>query len=425
MLWGEDLTIESLQSIESYTRKEIEDKPSGFNSHTSTKLRIFRKAAERQRFVAFLFLCKGEYSMNSILNDYSTITELELNKRISYYEHTDFSTDTIELLVPDTVSYVRKIFNCLRWATQNREIIEDVCKQIVETRTSRKQLTQSIGYKVGSSILDGRAFAQQNIHQYCRYIAEINDCLCQIVNIVFDTGFRQWDRFDASQILSHTNVKKHSIICKLCRQFYSLIELHKRFDNFDKHNLILWGHEKLTPECLSNVEYYFNMDGQQYKMSEFINELHEHHIKVSIIELLDNIFALANPRNQPTRKYAHMLFDILVSQNGLPIYTERYVARGNLMQLKINTYSDSSALKVKSVSYYHDESPVSPKIYLARLDQEMIDGDILQINRATLDVNSFEVFQNGKLIGKYKCQNKEDKITEYFHFKEFVFVPVQ
>ena len=75
---GEDLTIESLQSIESYTRKEIEDKPSGFNSHTSTKLRIFRKAAERQRFVAFLFLCKGEYSMNSILNDYSTITELEL-----------------------------------------------------------------------------------------------------------------------------------------------------------------------------------------------------------------------------------------------------------------------------------------------------------------------------------------------------------
>lgn len=35
---GEDLTIESLQSIEGYTIKEIEDKPSGFNSHTSTKL---------------------------------------------------------------------------------------------------------------------------------------------------------------------------------------------------------------------------------------------------------------------------------------------------------------------------------------------------------------------------------------------------
>lgn len=28
--------------------------------------------------------------MNSILNDYSTITELELNKRISYYEHMRF-----------------------------------------------------------------------------------------------------------------------------------------------------------------------------------------------------------------------------------------------------------------------------------------------------------------------------------------------
>lgn len=421
---GEDLTIESLQSIEGYTIKEIEDKPSGFNSHTSTKLRIFRKAAEQQRFVAFPFLCKGEHSVNSILNDYSTITEIELNKRISYYEHTDFSTDTIELLVPDTVSYVRKIFNCLRWATQNREIIEDVCKQIVETRISRKQLVQSVGYKVGNSILDGRAFAQQNIHQYCRYIAEINDCLCQILNIVFCVGYRQWERFDADQILSHANIKKHSNICKLCKQFYSLIKLHKRFDNFDKHNLILWGHEKLTLECINNVEYYFNMDSQQYKMSEFINELHEHRIKVSIIELLDNIFSLATPSNQPARKYAHVLFDILVAKNGPPIYTERYMAQDNLIQLKIDTYSDNNCLKAKSVSYYHDESPISSKIYLARLDQEMIDGDILQINRATLDVNSFEVFQNVRLIGKYECQNKEDKITEYFHFKEFVFIPV-
>ena len=363
--------------------------------------------------------------MNTIFEDYNNISELELNKRISYYEHIDFSNETIELLVPDTVSYVRKIFNCLRWATQNREIIDDICKQIVETRMSRKQLVQTIGYKVGNSILDGRAFAQQNIHQYCRYIAEINDCLCQILNIVFGTGYRQWERFEATQILSHDNVKEHSIICKLCNQFYSLIKLHKRFDNFDKHNLILWGHEKLTPECINSVEYYFNMDGHQYKMSEFINELHERHIKISIIELLDNIFLLANSSNQPTRKYAHLLFDILASQNGLPIYTERYLAREHLIQLKINTYSDNNTLKVKSVSYHHDNSPITPIIHLARLDQEVIDDDTLQINNSTLDVNSFNVFQNGSLIGRYKCLDKGDKITEYFHFKEYHFIPEQ
>ena len=97
--------------------------------------------------------------MNAIFDDYNNISEIELNKRNSYYEQVDFSNETIELLVPDTVSYVRKIFNCLRWATQNREIIEDVCKQIVETRISRKQSVQSVGYKVGNTILDGRAFA--------------------------------------------------------------------------------------------------------------------------------------------------------------------------------------------------------------------------------------------------------------------------
>ena len=58
---GEDLTIESLQSIESYTRKEIEDKPSGFNSHTSTKLRIFRKVAGQQCFAAFYLTVIGVY----------------------------------------------------------------------------------------------------------------------------------------------------------------------------------------------------------------------------------------------------------------------------------------------------------------------------------------------------------------------------
>ncbi len=361
--------------------------------------------------------------MNAIFDDYNNISELELNKRISYYEQVDFSNETIELLVPDTVSYVRKIFNCLRWATQAREIIEDVCKQIVETRTSRKQLVQSVGYKVGNSILDGRAFAQQNIHQYCRYIAEINDCLCQILNIVFGVGYRQWDRFEATQILSHANIKKHSIICKLCKEFYSLIELHKRFDNFDKHNLILWGHEKLTPECINSVEYYFNMDGQQYKMSEFITELHEYHIKSSIIELLDNIFSLANPSNQPKRKYAHMLFDVLVSKNGHPIYTERFLAREHLIQLEINTYSENNCLKVKSVSYHYDGSLINRKIYLARLDQELIDNDILQISNRTLDVNTFDVIQNGNLIGRYECTDQGDKITEYFHFKEYNFIP--
>ena len=80
--------------------------------------------------------------MNSILKNYHKINEIELNKRVAYYEQIDFYSETINLLIPDVVPYVRKIFNCLRWAQQNREIIEDICNQIVDKRISSHTLFQ-------------------------------------------------------------------------------------------------------------------------------------------------------------------------------------------------------------------------------------------------------------------------------------------
>ena len=360
--------------------------------------------------------------MNSILKNYHKINEIELNKRVAYYEQIDFYSETINLLIPDVVPYVRKIFNCLRWAQQNREIIEDICNQIVDKRISSHTLVQSIGYKVGNHSLDGRAHAQQNVHQYCRYIAETNDCVCQILNIVFALGYRQWERFEASNILSHENIKKHPDIQRLLKKFYNSIKLHKRFDNFDKHNLILWGHEKLSPESITNVEYYFTIDNQQHKMSDFINKNQEHLIKVTLVELLDNIFSLAKPENQPLRKYAHVLFDALIAETGLPVYTEQFLARDHIIQLKLNTRSEDNCIKVSSVSYYQQSLIIPSKIYLARLDQEVLACGTLQINNHTLDVNSFDVFQNNKFIGRYECTNREDQIVEYFHFKEYNFV---
>lgn len=70
--------------------------------------------------------------MNEIYKNYSKIPEIELNKRISFYEGLNFSLETLKMLIPDVDGYVRKIFNCLRWAEQSRKIIEDICKKIVE-----------------------------------------------------------------------------------------------------------------------------------------------------------------------------------------------------------------------------------------------------------------------------------------------------
>lgn len=361
--------------------------------------------------------------MNTIFSNYSNIDELELNKRISFYEHSEFSTETIELLIPDVVSYVRKVFNCLRWATQSREIIDDICHQIIDARLARNQLTQTIGYSVGSLHLDGRAYAQRNIHQYCRYISETNDCLCQILNIVFGVGFRQWDRFEMDQIKSHCTLKKHPHILTLWNQYYDLIKTHKNFDNFDKHNLILWGYEKLTPQSIKNVEYYFDKDGQQIKMSDWVNAGLERKIKIALVELLDNIFALASPQYNPNRKFTHILFDVLLPNGQLPIYSSRFLAKDYIIPLKITTSAKGDCTVINSISYAHDNSTIPSALFLARLDQEIIENDIVQSNLGKLDIGSFDVFQGGKLIGKYKCNSRKDKNTKYFHFVKYTFTP--
>lgn len=361
--------------------------------------------------------------MNTVFSNYRSIDELELNKRISFYEHSEFSAEAIDLLIPDVISYVQKIFNCLRWATQNREIIEDICHQIVDTRNARNQLIQSIVYNIGSLQLDGRAYAQQNIHQYCRYISETNDCLCQILNIVFGIGKRQWDRFEMDQIKKHSNIRKHPNIVTLWDQYYNLIKTHKKFDNFDKHNLILWGYEKLMPQSINSVEYYFDKDDQQVKMSDWINADLERKIKIAVVELLDNIFQLASPHYNPSRKYVHMLFDVLLQDGQLPTYSSRFLAKNNIMQVRITTRSNDECTVIDTISYTHNDVDIPSELYLARLDQEIIGNDIIQSNLGKFNVSTFDVFISGKLVGKYRCNSAKDRNTKYFHFIKYSFIP--
>ena len=363
--------------------------------------------------------------MNTILADYQSISELELNKRIAFYEHLDFSTETIEVLIPDVVSYVRKIFHCLRWAEQSREIIDDVCQQIIDKRTETKRFMQSVSYRVGTLNLDGRAYAQQNIHQYCRYIAETNDCFCQILNIVFNAGYRQWNRMEMDRIRKHPNVSYHPQILKLWDRYYELIKTHKFFDNFEKHNLITWGTEQLSPSSLNNVEYYFDKNGQNIPMTDWINDTLERKIKVAAVELLDNIFALASAQNNPKRRYVHILFDVLMVNGLPPVYSDRFLAHTYILPVKLTTKVKGKQYIVDSISYTHDGSPIANELYLARLDQELIESDMMQSKLSKLDFDSFDVISGGKLIGQYRCTSPKDKNIKYFHFVKYIFYPTK
>ena len=85
------------------------------------------------------------------------------------------------------------------------------------------------------------------------------------------------------------------------------------------------------------------------------------------------------------------------------------------------TKQDGKYRKIESISYYHDDTPLVSNLYLARLEKKIIEDDKLQIKIKNLDLDSFNIYQNGTLVGTYNCQDNKDKNSKYFHFKKYVF----
>lgn len=117
------------------------------------------------------------------------ITDDKFSEKIIHYRSWELEKGIFNMMIPDVIPYIEKIYTCFSYAIQCREIIDDICNQIVEYRKEHSVICLSVEYHVGSLVVDGYSFAQQNIQQYCHYISEITDCLCQIMNIVFNLGY--------------------------------------------------------------------------------------------------------------------------------------------------------------------------------------------------------------------------------------------
>ncbi len=363
--------------------------------------------------------------MNSVLSGYDGISEQEKNKRIAFYEGIEFGIETICLKIPDVDQYVHKIFHCLRWATQSREIVEDICKQIAETRISQNRLIQTVGYRVGSMTVDGRAYAQKNIHQWCQYVSETRGSICQILNIVFALGFRQWEAFTIGDILERLSKKtkgKASKVSELFQTYCELVGTIAKFDNFDKHNLVLWGHENLSMDSIRKVEYYLTLDGKEYAASDVVSSANERKITIALIELLDTIFSFAKASNNPKRYYAKVLIDDF-NING---ETEPpHMVTEGIFTIVQKTKKKGDKRIVESIQM---QCPKPPRVvFLARLDQDWIEDaqQVEQVYLRTLRFKKIPVYDNGKYIGEYRCKGRIDNDAAYFHFKKFEFFPAK
>ena len=355
--------------------------------------------------------------MNAILKDYSTIPNIELEKRISYYEHIEFHNDATKLFIPDVVPYVTKIFDCLRWATQYRQIVEDICHQIESQRKATGTLRQSVGYHIGSLTVDGRAYAQKNIRHWCQSIVTTNDCLRQILNITFGLGFRPWENFNSYDVLKKLRNRKIKNIHKLYKKYGSLIHHYQEFDNFDKHNLSLRGYEKLDMDSFEHVEYYLKTTDIEYAVTDFLTNDFEQKVKIALTELLDNIFALASTKNNPLRYYVQYFYD---PDNGFDF--NQYICNcpisHHILPVVVKTKTQADGHVVAKSIIMYPTSRLPKTLYLAGIHQEHAEGlhhqYLSQLNANTIDIE----YPDGA-NSKYQCGNTIDQTATYFHFKQF------
>lgn len=345
-------------------------------------------------------------------------SEKHYESRKSYYEHNSFVKDMVPLMLPDIVQYVRNIFYSLRCAEVSREIFEDITNQIIETRQKHNAFYNSTQYPIGSLLVDSREFAQRNIREWCEYVDKTNDNIFQILNIVFNIGFKPWDDIKASKIITKLKDLKDDTLLALCQKYFTTIEQAKRLNNFSKHSLNLWATERISPKSIAIVDYKIKFEGCVLSASDIVSLENEKKVEIAIIDILDYVFEYLIRKN-PQRKYVMYKYD--VEQNGdVETIWDIDVSEDLIIDVFIESEKQNDGTHIiKSVYAKLNRNP-EKEIELASIyNFNTFVG--VHYNIGIVDFDSVDVYVNEKLVGKYVLDDKKD--VSYLHFKSFSFHP--
>lgn len=363
--------------------------------------------------------------MNEYVNDYSGLTNQVLQKHINfYYSGWDFLEEAILLRIPDTVLYVRNIFDLLNCADQNRRIIEDIKNHMLKSRDEYGHIIHSVCYPVGSLEIDGRRYLRQNVREWCSNISKISDALMQIINIVYKLGFRQWDVINHKKVFNELKSKNEIMLLKLCTDFYNEINVITRLNNHSKHNLDIMAQEKFTKNSMKEIVYYIQFYDQKLNLSQLISLNKERDIVCRTIELLDYVFSNIESNNFNDRYYVKLEHDTNLNGdlnwvNEIPLSDEHTI--GIICEMK---QLASGAYKVCSAYLNVDQKPTSD-IFLSSIVFLEIGCCGVNCKVDVFTSDSFDVYMDGKLIGEFLCIDEKDKIAPYFHFKRFTYRDVE
>ena len=358
--------------------------------------------------------------MNTVLNNYETASCIDINKHEAFYRSDVFYCECIKLKIPETVQYVRNIFNCFLEAKASRLLYQNSKMCIQNYRKEKNHFVNSVAESVAGLDFDMRWFAQRNIREWFSYIAKISDGIVQILNIVFSLGFCQWDNINSMKIIKQVTDCGYNSISDLCSAFYKEIEIITKINNFSKHNQNIFALEKDMGSATKPIRYAISYAGEEYNVDGLISEETESKILRDVLQILDNIFSCAADIDHKNRYYVlseyryqeRAIIDMvnhvsLVSEDHCNVETVRqYIGKGNFEVVSSRMVVDAEPENI---------------VYLMTICD--YDGACVPFTAlAVFDTNNIEVYSNDKHIGVYECKNTKDCTEKYLHFKKFEFV---
>lgn len=112
----------------------------------------------------------------------------------------------------------------------------------------------------------------------------------------------------------------------------------------------------------------------------------------------------------------------MASEGEMIFINDTSLSASDYFDIYFETVQTNGIIKVVQAYCNYKDELGFPDLYLARLEQNLINSIGYQIKLCIFNLNEFDVMQDGKKIGKYVCKNKKDRSARYFHFKKFEFV---
>ena len=318
-------------------------------------------------------------------------------------------------MVPDLRQYILNISYCLIQAHESKLIYNDITNQLINLRKRNRTLYSSFTYRVGSLNVDGRAYANRNLRDWCGNMHKICDSFLQMINIAY--GLEN----DINKVKYGNTIKKvtDSRLIALWEELTNLLDIEIDIDNFSKHRLNVGISEKLTPVAFERMNYFIkHKDDDIIFVSDLIDDDKEETIYHCVVELLDCIINEAKKRDYPHRAYVIIDFDPekpfsncegLVDGIIISMVSTIDVCYESEQQLD-GTYT------CKNVSMSVIADPVDT-LFLATLYELPLGNGTTLVKIANFDVGRIEVLQNNTRIGYYQSERINDSGVHFCKYR--------